>query len=141
MVSALFLFLCVASVGLSLYLFVSCYLIKPHACLKKYSIGRNCNSIGRNCNFIGWNCNSIGWSIFFMRMKIFCHAYENLFPCVWNFFFMHMKKIDCMLMWVRYKKFIKTKHRNLFAGLIAYNLLPKKPEMNVEIIDKSRLIP
>ena len=40
-----------------------------------------------------------------------------------------------------------TRHRsidnfasNLFAGLIAYNLLPKKPEMNIEIIDKSRLI-
>lgn len=29
---------------------------------------------------------------------------------------------------------------NLFAGLIAYNLLPKKPEMNIEIIDKTRLI-
>ena len=40
-----------------------------------------------------------------------------------------------------------TRHRsidnfatNLFAGLIAYNLLPNKPEMNIEIIDKSRLI-
>lgn len=40
-----------------------------------------------------------------------------------------------------------TRHRsienfavNLFAGLIAYNLLPKKPEMNIEIIDKSRII-
>ena len=40
-----------------------------------------------------------------------------------------------------------TRHRsidnfatNLFAGLIAYNLLPKKPSMNIEIIDKSRLI-
>ena len=40
-----------------------------------------------------------------------------------------------------------TRHRsvenfavNLVAGLIAYNLLPKKPEMNIEIIDKSRLI-
>ena len=39
-----------------------------------------------------------------------------------------------------------TRHRsidnfatNLFAGLIAYNLLPKKPEMNIEIIDRSRL--
>ena len=29
---------------------------------------------------------------------------------------------------------------NLFAGLIAYNLMPKKPELNIEIIDKSRLI-
>ncbi|RQE02441.1 IS982 family transposase, partial [Prevotella intermedia] len=29
---------------------------------------------------------------------------------------------------------------NLIAGLIAYNLLPKKPEMNIEIIDKSRVI-
>lgn len=29
---------------------------------------------------------------------------------------------------------------NLFAGLIAYNLLPKKSEMNTEIIDKSKLI-
>jgi len=29
---------------------------------------------------------------------------------------------------------------NLFAGLIAYNLLPKNPEMNIEIIDKTRLI-
>jgi hypothetical protein len=28
----------------------------------------------------------------------------------------------------------------VLAGLIAYNLLPKKPEMNIEIIDKSRLI-
>lgn len=41
-----------------------------------------------------------------------------------------------------------TRHRsidnfvtNLIAGLIAYNLLPKKPSMNLEIIDKSRLIP
>ena len=41
-----------------------------------------------------------------------------------------------------------TRHRsvdnfvtNLIAGLIAYNLLPKKPQMNIEIIDKSRLIP
>ena len=40
-----------------------------------------------------------------------------------------------------------TRHRsvdnfatNLFAGLIAYNLLPQKPSMNIEIIDKSRLI-
>lgn len=40
-----------------------------------------------------------------------------------------------------------TRHRsienfatNLFAGLIAYNLLPKKPSMNIEIIDKSRII-
>ena len=40
-----------------------------------------------------------------------------------------------------------TKHRsvdnfvtNLLVGLIAYNLLPKKPSMNIEIIDKSRLI-
>lgn len=40
-----------------------------------------------------------------------------------------------------------TRHRsvnnfaaNLFAGLIAYNLLPKKPEMNIEIIDRTRLI-
>ena len=29
---------------------------------------------------------------------------------------------------------------NLIAGLIAYNLLPKKPSMDIEIIDKSRLI-
>ncbi|MGP1417334.1 MAG: IS982 family transposase, partial [Prevotella fusca] len=29
---------------------------------------------------------------------------------------------------------------NLIAGLIVYNLLPKKPEMNIEIIDKSRVI-
>ena len=40
-----------------------------------------------------------------------------------------------------------TRHRsienfvaNLIAGLIAYNLMPKKPTMNIEIIDKSRLI-
>ena len=40
-----------------------------------------------------------------------------------------------------------TRHRsvnnfatNLVAGLIAYNLLPKKPEMNIEIIDKSRFL-
>ncbi|MCI6211771.1 IS982 family transposase [Bacteroides heparinolyticus] len=40
-----------------------------------------------------------------------------------------------------------TRHRsvenfvtNLLAGLIAYNLLPKKPSMNIDIIDKSRLI-
>ena len=40
-----------------------------------------------------------------------------------------------------------TRHRsvdnfvtNLIAGLIAYNFLPKKPQMNIEIIDKSRLI-
>lgn len=40
-----------------------------------------------------------------------------------------------------------TRHRsienfavNIFAALIAYNLLPKKPTMNIEIIDKSRLI-
>ena len=40
-----------------------------------------------------------------------------------------------------------TRHRsvdnfatNLLAGLIAYNLLPKKPSMNIEIIDKSKLI-
>ena len=29
---------------------------------------------------------------------------------------------------------------NLPAGLIAYNLLPKKPAMNIDIIDKSRFI-
>ena len=29
---------------------------------------------------------------------------------------------------------------NLVAGLIAYNLLPKKPSLNIDIIDKSRLI-
>ena len=41
-----------------------------------------------------------------------------------------------------------TRHRsvnnfatNLLAGLIAYNLLPKKPEMNIDIIDnKSRFL-
>ena len=40
-----------------------------------------------------------------------------------------------------------TRHRsvdnfvvNVLAALIAYNMLPKKPEMNIEIIDKSRLI-
>lgn len=40
-----------------------------------------------------------------------------------------------------------TRHRsidnfttNLLAGLIAYNLMPKKPEMNIEIIDKSRIL-
>ena len=40
-----------------------------------------------------------------------------------------------------------TRHRsidnfvsNLLAALIAYNLMPKKPSMNIEIIDKSRLI-
>ena len=40
-----------------------------------------------------------------------------------------------------------TRHRsvdnfaiNLLAELIAYNLLPKKPGMNIEIIDDSRLI-
>ena len=40
-----------------------------------------------------------------------------------------------------------TRHRsidnfavNLFAALIAYNLMPKKPQMNIEIIDKSRII-
>lgn len=40
-----------------------------------------------------------------------------------------------------------TRHRsvdnfvtNLIAGLIAYNLLPKKPSMNIEIIDKSRFL-
>ena len=40
-----------------------------------------------------------------------------------------------------------TRHRsidnsasNLIAGLIAYNLLPKKPSMNIDIIDKNRLI-
>ena len=41
----------------------------------------------------------------------------------------------------------RTRHRsidgfasNLIAGLIAYNLLPKKPSLNIDIIDKSRLI-
>ena len=29
---------------------------------------------------------------------------------------------------------------NLFAGLFAYNLLPKKSEMNIETIDKGRFI-
>lgn len=40
-----------------------------------------------------------------------------------------------------------TRHRsvdnfatNLVAGLIAYNLLPKKPSMNIDIIDKSRIL-
>ena len=40
-----------------------------------------------------------------------------------------------------------TRHRsvnnfaaNLLAGMIAYNLMPKKPSLNIEIIDKSRLI-
>jgi hypothetical protein len=40
-----------------------------------------------------------------------------------------------------------TRHRsvdnftvNILAALIAYNMLPKKPEMNIGIIDKSRLI-
>ena len=37
-------------------------------------------------------------------------------------------------------RFIDNFATNLFAGLIAYNLLPKKPEMNLEIIDRSRLI-
>lgn len=29
---------------------------------------------------------------------------------------------------------------NLVAGLIVYNLLPKKPAMNIDIIDKSKII-
>ena len=29
---------------------------------------------------------------------------------------------------------------NLLAGMIAYNLMPKKPSLNIEIIDKSRLV-
>ena len=29
---------------------------------------------------------------------------------------------------------------NLIAGLIACNLLPKKPSLNIDIVDKSRLI-
>ena len=29
---------------------------------------------------------------------------------------------------------------NLLSGMIAYNFMPKKPSMNIEIIDKSRLI-
>ena len=40
-----------------------------------------------------------------------------------------------------------TRHRsvdnfvtNLVAGLIAYHLLPKKPSLNIDIIDKSRCI-
>ncbi len=40
-----------------------------------------------------------------------------------------------------------TRHRsvdnfvtNLIAGIIAYKLMPKKPNMNIEIIDESRLI-
>jgi hypothetical protein len=40
-----------------------------------------------------------------------------------------------------------TRHRsvnnfaaNLLAGMIVYNLMPKKPSLNIEIIDKSRLI-
>ena len=40
-----------------------------------------------------------------------------------------------------------TRHRsvnnfaaNLLAGTIAYNLMPKKPSLNTDIIDKSRLI-
>ena len=40
-----------------------------------------------------------------------------------------------------------TKHRSidiiptiLLAGFIAYNLLPQKPSMNINIIDKCRLI-
>ena len=40
-----------------------------------------------------------------------------------------------------------TRHRsvdnfvtNLVSALIAYNFMPKKPQMNIEIIDKSRLI-
>ena len=40
-----------------------------------------------------------------------------------------------------------TRHRsvenfitNLVSGMIAYNFMPKKPTMNIEIIDKSKLI-
>ena len=40
-----------------------------------------------------------------------------------------------------------TRHRSfcnfltkMFAAMIAYNFMPKKPSMNIEIIDKSRLI-
>lgn len=29
---------------------------------------------------------------------------------------------------------------NLVSGMIAYNFMPKKPTMNIEIIDKSKLI-
>lgn len=29
---------------------------------------------------------------------------------------------------------------NLIKGLIAYNLLPKQPAMNMEIVDRSRLV-
>ena len=36
---------------------------------------------------------------------------------------------------------IENSATNPFAGLIAYSLQPKKPAMNLEIIDKSRLIP
>ena len=45
----------------------------------------------------------------------------------------------CQIEYTRHRSFDNFA-TNLIAGLIAYNLLPKKPEMNIEIIDKSRII-
>ena len=45
----------------------------------------------------------------------------------------------CKIEYARHR-FFNNFATNLIAGLIAYNLLPKKPEMNIEIIDKSRII-
>ena len=45
----------------------------------------------------------------------------------------------CEIEYTRYRS-IDGFASNLIAGLIAYNLLPKKPSLNIDIIDKSRLI-
>ena len=45
----------------------------------------------------------------------------------------------CEIEYTRYRS-IDGFASNLIAGLIAYNLLPKKPPLNIDIIDKSRLI-
>ena len=45
----------------------------------------------------------------------------------------------CEIEYTRYRS-IDGCASNLIAGLIAYNLLPKKPPLNIDIIDKSRLI-
>lgn len=44
-------------------------------------------------------------------------------------------KNECHIEHTRHRS-IENFAANLFAELIAYNLLPKKPEMNIEIIDK-----
>ena len=64
----------------------------------------------------------------FRDLKSFCHGYI----C------QHMRADFPNI--ISYNRYVDSFVTSLVSGLIAYNLLPQKPSMNIENIDKNRMI-